>query len=202
MNSVENNQKAQTDRIKTKPKLKIQKIFNSLVAKMSPSKLTVDAVPVNRNESTVACPPTSVTNEFEENRLNSIDPRPRTASDAFQRSSSSGEDASSSGSALMHPPSLLISPNANHLMSYGLHNATSNSLAVTNVGVQNNYNLSDINGLHIGNVNMFQDKAVANRISNGGSHGAAQGSEASPSAPKIQKTKSIRGERQRRVGFP
>lgn len=192
MNSVENNQKADVDRIKTKPKFKIQKIFNSFVAKMSPSKLTVDAVPVNRNESTVACLPTSVTNEFEENRLNSVEPRPRTASDAFERSSSVGEDASSS--ALMLPPSLLISPNANHLTSYGLHNATSNSLAVTNVGVQNNYNLSDINGLHIGNVNVF--KAVAKGISNGGNHSAEQGREASTSTPKIEETKSIRSERQ------
>lgn len=191
MNSVGHNQEARVDSIKTKPKFKISKIFNSFIVKMSPSKLTVDAVPVN-SKLTVARARTSATNEFEQSRLNSIDSWPRTDSEDFERASFASEDASSS--QLMLLPSLFISPNANHLPLYGLHNTTNDSLAVTNVAVQNNFNLSDINGLHIGNVNVFQDKATPNGISNDGNHAAEQGNEASSSAPRIWKTKSIKGE--------
>lgn len=189
MNSVVSKQEAKADRHRTKPKLKIQKIFNSFVAKMSPSKLAVDAVPVKKNDG----PASIVIDEIEENRVTSIDP--------WQSVSSSDEFAdellSTNNSQLMPSPSRLISPNANHLPSYGLQNANRNNLAVLNVGVQNNYNFSQINGLHIGNVNVLKAKPMTNGTSNGGNKelGAEQTStEASAASPvKILKSKSIKG---------
>lgn len=190
MNSVGENQKVKVDRIKTKRKLRIPNFFNSIFAKISPSKLTVDAVPVNKNGLIVTSASTSAADVFEESRVNSIVPWPGTVSDEFEGASFVSENA------MISPSSQLTSPNANHLASYGLQNTTSNSLAVNNVGVQNNFNLSDINGLHIGNVNVFQDKAAANGSSDGGNHGAEQGNEGSRSASKILKTKTIKGERE------
>lgn len=189
MNSVMVKQEAKAEQSKSKTKLKIPKFFNSIVAKMSPAKLAVDAVPVKKNGLTVAVE----NDDIEENRINSIDPWQSVSSDEFENPSSAAENLPANNRQLAAPSSLLISPNPNHLASYGLLHTTNNSMAVSNVGVQNNYNFSQINGLHIGNVNVHQTKAATNGISNGGNSGSEQGAEASTSTQKIPKTKSISG---------
>lgn len=190
MNSVMVKQEAKAEQSKSKKKLKIPKFFNSIVAKMSPTKLAVDAVPVKKNGFTAP-----VESDIEEIRVNSIDPWQSVSSVEFENASSVAEELPASNRQLVVPPPLLISPNPNHSAPYGLLQTNKNSMAVSNVGVQNNYNFSRINGLHIGNVNVHQAKAATNGISNGGNSASEQGAEASKSTQKIPKTKSISGKR-------
>lgn len=193
MDSVIAETEAKADPNKTKPKLKLPKFFNSIVAKMSPSKLAVDAVPVKKNAMQLPSPSLSAAkNEHEENRVISIDTWQNVSTEDFERPSSAAGELIANNNQLMVAPSLLVSPNPNHLASYTLRNST-NSLAVANIGVQNNFNLSNMNGLHIGNTNVYRVPTASNGISNGGKYGAEQGNEASASAKKIDKTKSIKG---------
>lgn len=163
-------------------------MFNSFVAKMlpstSPSKLTVDAVPVTKNGFTGTSPSPEIA-ESDANRFASIDPWQSVSSEEFASPISPGVDLPANNHLMTLPSPQLISPNANHLPSYLLHNMN-NSLAVKNVEVQNNYNFSQISGLHIGNVNFHQ----ANEVSNCAPE--TSGTKASI-APKIQKSKSIKG---------
>lgn len=180
MNSVVTTQDAKADHSKTKPKIKMPKIFNSIVAKMS--KLTVDAVPVKKSDLTVATSTSAATeNTIEENRGTSIDPWQSVSSERFERPSSTGLEIS-----YRQPSPLLISPNANHL---ALHSTSNNSLAVTNVGVQNNITVSNSTGLHFGNKNVYKIEAITNGIPNGGPQRAGT----SPNAPRITKTVGIKG---------
>lgn len=187
MNSVGVEQEMKAENNKTKPKLKLPKIFNSIVAKISPSKLTVDAVPVKKSGSPL--PARSITENGDvENRVTSIDPWSSVSSEEFEAPASTS-DFSSNNSQLMASPSLLVSPNPNHLASFALLSGN-NRMAVNNIGVQNNFNLSHVSGVHIGNVNMRQVKTVTGGIPNGR---AEMGAEASTSTKKIEKSKSIKG---------
>lgn len=120
-----------------KPKSKMPQFISALVSKVrsSPSsKLVVDATPVNtnNNSSDIVTPLSSSSD------LTPIDP--------WQT------NAQTPTSPISNQMPIMISPNPNHLIPFNTINAMSNSVTVNNVETQNNFNFSQINGLHIGSV--------------------------------------------------
>lgn len=190
MSSMVVDEGAKADANKAKTKLKLPKFFNTIVAKMSPSKLTVDAVPVKKN-GLLSASRGDINNENVENRIASIDPWQSVTSEEIEPSVRVTDLSTTSRQLMAVPSSLLISPNPNHLTTHALLNG-SGGVAMHNIGVQNNFNLSHVTGVHFGNVNVHQVKTVTTSgISNSGPEPVAQ---PSTSSNKTM-SKSIRGKR-------
>lgn len=166
MASVTTNESTRNEHNKSKSKLKMPKIFNAIVSKITPSKLAVDAVSVNRNRSLTP----------------SMESWQSLPSDEIESTSLPGDRQ-----IMTRTPEPVV-PIFNHLSSHTGHSTNNNSVAVTNIGVQHNLTFSQINGLHVGNVNVVHASSTKNGISNGATENIA-------TMTKIEKTRTIKGER-------
>lgn len=196
-----------SEKQKILPKIKVPKIINTIVSKIrlssSSPKLATDAVAIS-GPCAVSSPP-SLNNST--NRINSLDPWQNVIENerviVGSEVASVNNNATANSNQMLtpsmgHSTALLSnSPVQNRLMPNTFNNMN-NTMMVNHFDTQNNYNFSQITGLHIGSVIQVgvpasQQESRSRKVSRGDVKSEDGSDGSSNSASPYRKTKSIVG---------